>query len=312
MENIQKRKGFWGRFASKAGYVDTYSIARDMNIPEEKVKEILKGERELPSDKVDEFINVVNKTKKAKKNFDRNEALIFFNNNDPKELRTKFNYDTQKEVAELLGISQFTISRLEDPKYGPSSLSTRILCKLYDFYKDELNIKIIKGDNMKKHKHQIEDKDLELYKSTITRDNIKDLVKEKYETVQKFSKIVGINPSTIDKFARGQINWSDKMYQKVYNGLFNSTQKFIKVEKSEEMFTSEEKEEVIEKPIMSREEKYCTEKDNRYSEFNNECTTDMTVKAGFTPEVLFNYLIDNCYTKNVVELYKLLDSYFKN
>ena len=109
------------------------------------------------------------------------------------------------------------------------------------------------------------------------------------------------------------------MYKRVYNGLFNSTTENIKniknivnipvksVDFSDINNVDENWQAVQINEVPTRE----TKNKDLYNH-NEPCTTNQTLTSNFTPEVIFNYLIDNCKCRNVVELYRLLDNYFKN
>lgn len=330
MENIQK-KTFWGKLMKK-NKASTYDIAEKTNIPEEKVKEIVNGKRTLPSDKVNDFVTAIHETKKESKKSKRNEALLFFVNKDFKELRLHFNYRTQKDLAKAVGVSQFSVSKAES--VGASTLSTSILLKFYNFFKDELNIKV---DSVKETKEsykivkskddiKIDKADLKKYKKYLKEHNLKTLIEERGMSIPQFSKLAGINNTTIYKYLNKKIDWSLDMHKKVFQFLNinldepNNEKIDIKNSIVEAIPVNTEKN-INEEKCMSRVEKNKNTYENEtLGHTNNIVSADYypaTIKyynvfSTFDANEFFNYLVNECITKDVVELYKLLDSYLKN
>lgn len=318
MENIQTentKASFWGKLMKK-NKVNSYDIATKTNIPEEKVKEIVSGERTLPTDKVNDFVTAIQETKKESKKGKRNEALLFFMNKDIKELRLKFNYKRQKDLAKVLNVSQYTVSRAETT--GVSALNTSTLLKFYNFFKDELNIRVSSAKEIKESYRIIKQKkektnkaEFKFYKEYFKEHNLKEIINSKGMSVPEFAKSVGLNNSTIYKFLGGRINWSLDLYRKVYNAL--------QLEPNDYEVPEDIMEEKIELPIMEPvEEPEIIEIPTResknadlYIKQEESTNLDYAISNSFDAEALFEYLISNCITKDVVDLYRLLDTYFK-
>lgn len=312
MENIQKtreKKSFWGKLMKK-NKVNSYDIAEKTNIPEEKVKEIINGERTLPKNKVNDFVKAIHETKKESKNGLRNEALLFFTGKDIRTLRLKFNYETQRDLAEVLKVSQYTVSRAENN--GPNSLHTTTLLKFYNFFKDELNIKV----NKKKEK-VIKEKDnngnytIEYYRNYFKGIDLKQEIANTGKSIPQFAKSIGLNPSTIYKYALGTIEWSINIYRKVFNALNNVEEDnktlIVKIDNDNNYKRVSE-----ELGVMSREVKNSDIYKSDIPNYTQLEEKTMTVIPDFDANILFEYLINNCITKNVVELHKLLNKYFRS
>jgi len=312
MENIQKtreKKSFWGKLMKK-NKVNSYDIAEKTNIPEEKVKEIINGERTLPKNKVNDFVKAIHETKKESKNGLRNEALLFFTGKDIRTLRLKFNYETQRDLAEVLKVSQYTVSRAE--RNGANSLNTTTLLKFYNFFKDELNIKV----NKKKEK-VIKEKDsngnytIEYYRNYFKGIDLKQEIANTGKSIPQFAKSIGLNPSTIYKYALGTIEWSINIYRKVFNALNNIEEDnktlIVKIDNDNNYKRVSE-----ELGVMSREVKNSDLYKSEIPNYTQLEEKTMTVIPDFDANILFEYLINNCITKDVVELHKLLNEYFKS
>ena len=118
----------------------TYDISKEINVPEEKVKEIIRGERQVPTkdiDRVNEaFTN--NKTERIT-SFERAMMEKFFIDNNYKDLKKKFGYKTFKELTDAIGVGASVIYDLKEPNI--KTLSDNALKKVYDFFQNEWNIK---------------------------------------------------------------------------------------------------------------------------------------------------------------------------
>ena len=257
---------FWNKFIKKSNKSD-YEIAKEMNIQEEKLKEIKNGERELPTQRVDDLLKAT-QNNKTTRDLEYIKALEFFKKNNFAELRKKFNYKLQKDLEKPLGLSKSTISRIEKEQFDRIGKGT--LIKVYDFFNDELNIKIDKQNKVKK-------------------DNVKDIfilrkIKDTGLSITDFAKRIGISNSTLYKYKNGQINLSKEMKKKIYNELHK-----LSNNKENEVVNTINKQEVI---ITKAE--------------------DIKIPINFNSKEMFDYIINNCVTNSVVNLYKELKKYFEN
>ena len=133
------RNTIWNKLKTKNN-VTSYDISKDTNIPEEKVKEILTGDRAVPTERVDDITKAIqNNSNKLAKDIRYNNAIKFFEENDFKELIKKFNFSTQKELSQTAHLSTYVISMASTHRI--KELSKTSVIKLYDFFSDELNIK---------------------------------------------------------------------------------------------------------------------------------------------------------------------------
>ena len=133
------RNTIWNKLKIKNN-VNSYDISKDTNIPEEKVKEILTGDRTVPTERVDDITKAIqNNSNKLAKDIRYNNAIKFFEENDFKELIKKFNFSTQKELSQASHLSIYVISMASTHRI--KELSKTSVIKLYDFFSDELNIK---------------------------------------------------------------------------------------------------------------------------------------------------------------------------
>lgn len=141
------RNTIWNRLNRKSvSTKSNYEISKRTNIPEEKVKEIMEGEREIPSDRVDDFVNAIKENDKVEKQITMANIRKWIAETDLRELRKKFNYASQGELASALGVDASVVCRLEGKKLD--HVSDQTLQKYYDFLNDELNVKINKKNDL--------------------------------------------------------------------------------------------------------------------------------------------------------------------
>lgn len=133
------RNTIWNKLKTK-NKVTSYDISKDTNIPEEKVKEILTGDRAVPTERVDDITKAIqNNSNKLANDIKYDNAIKFFEENDFKELIKKFNFKSQKELAQAVHVSTYITTMASTHRL--KELSKISVIKLYDFFSDELNIK---------------------------------------------------------------------------------------------------------------------------------------------------------------------------
>lgn len=141
------RNTIWNRLNRRSiSTKSNYEISKKTNIPEDKVKEIMEGDREIPSDRVDDFVNAIKENDKVEKQITMGNIRKWIQETDLRELRKKFNYVSQGELASVLGVDASVVCRLEGKKID--HVSDQTLQKYYDFLNDELNVKISKKKDL--------------------------------------------------------------------------------------------------------------------------------------------------------------------
>ena len=144
------RNTIWNKLKTK-NKVTSYDISKDTNIPEEKVKEILTGDRDVPTERVDDITKAIqNNSNKLAKDIRYNNAIKFFEENDFKELIKKFNFKSQRELAQAIHVSTYITTMASTHRI--KELSKISVIKLYDFFSDELNIKSPRKKKVKNNK----------------------------------------------------------------------------------------------------------------------------------------------------------------
>lgn len=144
------RNTIWNKLKNK-NKVTSYDISKDTNIPEEKVKEILTGDRNVPTERVDDITKAIqNNSNKLAKDIRYNNAIKFFEENDFKELIKKFNFKSQRELAQAIHVSTYITTMASTHRI--KELSKISVIKLYDFFSDELNIKSPRKKKVKNNK----------------------------------------------------------------------------------------------------------------------------------------------------------------
>ena len=221
-----------------------YDISKETGIPEEKVKEIMKGEREVPTDRVDTLNKALETSNKAERSIRILNAKGWLKKTDLSRLRLSWGYISQKEVAEAIGMAQSSYSLIESKKYD--ILSNNSLLKVYDFFNDELNKKVSKGlekvNKGKGSKASVVSKEaLDWYNNT----DIKALLKEHNISQRQLGLKLGYADGTmvckavLGKRVGGDI--IDKLYQYFINGkVEDSKVEDSKVENKEEVIATYE------------------------------------------------------------------------
>ena len=166
----------WNKLKTK-NKVTSYDISKDTNIPEEKVKEILAGDRTVPTERVDDITKAIqNNSNKLAKDIRYDNAIKFFEENDFKELIKKFNFSTQKELSQVSHLSIYVISMASTHRI--KELSKTSVIKLYDFFSDELNIK---SPKKKKTKRNYSSRHKKTYYKVVKKEDLEEEVIDWYE-----------------------------------------------------------------------------------------------------------------------------------
>lgn len=205
----------------------SYELSQKLNLPEEKVKEIIKGEREVPANEIDR-VHEAFSTKKVEKVSDFEFELMkkYFADNDIGKLREEFNYQNVAEMAEAIGIGVATLYRLRPHKIDLISRNTII--KAYNFFQDGFNKKAIKStdkisnynkksSNLKIKKEDLSQEILNWYYNT----DIKALRNSKGFSDKKMCLELGFNESYVSSYCKfenkkeGLANWA--IVQQMYN-----------------------------------------------------------------------------------------------
>lgn len=134
---------------------NTFDVARDMGVDEEKIKELKEGERQVEGATMDKVLQSVNKSQ-VERDIEKLNIFEWYNNTDLKALRKEFGYKNATTLAEVLKVEKSAISRAENKKYNKIN---KTIIKLYDFYHNDFNKNI-------KEEEQIENNE----KSSIVKD----------------------------------------------------------------------------------------------------------------------------------------------
>lgn len=194
----------WERLKKESGK-STYDISKEINVPEETVKEIINGEREVPTERVDEVYNAF-KTKNTNKTSSIERALMekFFMDNDIQDLKEKWGYKNLEELSEAIKISRSQLYELRGEKV--KTASNNLLKKVYEFFQDGFNKKIAKNDKIKYNKlvkisrEELPKEVLDWYYNT----DLKKLRKKKNLTAEQMLKKIGFNKSYLTVYYKAE------------------------------------------------------------------------------------------------------------
>ena len=109
-------------------------LASMLNVDEEKIKELENGKRSITGETLDEYMKLINTTKKEK-DIQKLELLNWLKSINLKSLREEFGFGRQKDLSKKIGVQQSVICRLEDPSF-------LTLYKLHKFFTDDFNKKV--------------------------------------------------------------------------------------------------------------------------------------------------------------------------
>lgn len=123
---------------------NTFDVARDMGVDEEKIKELKEGERQVEGATMDKVLQAVNKSQ-VERNIEKLNIFEWYINTDLKALRKEFGYKNAVALAEVLKIENSGISRAENKKYDRVN---KTIIKLYDFYHNDFNKNIKKEEQI--------------------------------------------------------------------------------------------------------------------------------------------------------------------
>ena len=207
----------WERLKRESGK-STYDISKEINVPEETVKEIISGDREVPTERVDEVYNAF-KNKNANKISSVERALMekFFMDNDIQDLKKKFGYKTLEELSEVMHIGVSTMYYLRGPKI--KAMSDNLLKKAYDFFQDGFNKKVNRGSkriyNLPNvmHKEDLSQEVLDWYENV---DLVKLREKQKI-TAKQLLKRIGFKTSYLTVYYKAEHKKIDDYKEKYGN-----------------------------------------------------------------------------------------------
>nr|DAL31272.1 MAG TPA_asm: Regulatory protein [Caudoviricetes sp.] len=146
-----KENNFW-----KNRIGDTVELSNELNVDEEKIKELKEEKREIEGETLDRVLEITNKKTPLERKIENSNIYNWYLNTNLAELRLKFGYRRQKDLGNEIGIGQGTICQIEQKKLKTVSGSLK---KMYYFFNNDFN-KQIENDKIKKtiEKKQVENK----------------------------------------------------------------------------------------------------------------------------------------------------------
>ena len=225
---------------------NTYELSQELNIPEDKIKEVIKGEREVPTNEVDRVNGAFISNSIGISKFERVMMEQFFFDNDIQDLKKKFGYKTLRELSNAMGIGATTMYYFRGNKI--KAISDKLLKKSYDFFQNDWNKKVnskpkVKRENGKILYYQMPLNELpsevvEWYNNV----NLKDLLYKERIKVPELMKKLGFTEnyaSIYYKYAKGTINGCTSnwlLVQQLYNYYHGLELMNTKARKKEELY----------------------------------------------------------------------------
>lgn len=134
-----KMSNFW-----KKKKIDTIKVANELGVEEKKVKELKEGKRDIGGKTMEKVLKIVQQDNKME---DIN-ILEWYNKSNIKELRLKFGYKTQRQLADACNIERSSMCLLERQD-KPKTRLTKNIKRLYYFFSNDLN-KLLESENEEK------------------------------------------------------------------------------------------------------------------------------------------------------------------
>lgn len=204
-----------------------YEISKELNIPEEKIKEVIRGERQVPTNDVDRVNGAFISNSIGITSFERAMMEQFFFDNDIQDLKKKFGYKSLRELSGAIGIGIATMYYFRGDKI--KAISDKLLKKAYDFFQNDWNKKVNSKQKVKKecgkvwyYQMPFEDLPKEVVKWYNTVD-LKDLLYKEGIKATELMKKIGFGEtysSIYYKYAKGTVNGCTSnwlLVQQLYN-----------------------------------------------------------------------------------------------
>lgn len=193
---------------------NTFDVARDMGVDEEKIKELKEGERQVEGATMDKVLQSVNKSQ-VERDIEKLNIFEWYNNTDLKALRKEFGYKNATTLAEVLKVEKSAISRAENKKYNKIN---KTIIKLYDFYHNDFNKNIKEEEQMESNEKSSIVKDKEEKKKIYQWYLDTDVEKLRGNLSQKaISNLIGMAQSNWCKLERHLVTRYCENMGKIYN-----------------------------------------------------------------------------------------------
>jgi transcriptional regulator with XRE-family HTH domain len=198
---------------------NTFDVARDMGVDEEKIKELKEGERQVEGATMDKVLQSVNKSQ-VERDIEKLNIFEWYKNTDLKVLRKEFGYKNAVALADVLKIENSSISRAENKKYDKVN---KTIIKLYDFYHNDFNKNIKEEEQMESNEKSSIVKDKEEKKKIYQWYLATDIEKLRGNLSQKaISNLIGMGQSNWCQLERHQVTRYCENMEKIYNHFHGS------------------------------------------------------------------------------------------
>lgn len=247
---------------------NTFDVARDMGVDEEKIKELKEGERQVEGATMDKVLQSVNKSQ-VERDIEKLNIFEWYKNTDLKALRKEFGYKNAVALADVLKIENSSISRAENKKYDKVN---KTIIKLYDFYHNDFNKNIKEEEQMESNEKSSIVKDKEEKKKIYQWYLATDIEKLRGNLSQKaISNLIGMGQSNWCQLERHQVTRYCENMEKIYNYFHGSeSQNSLN---SEEL-KAEEKDIIAENQNMNNSEETKSVEENNLSFDKNVVVED--------------------------------------
>lgn len=121
---------------------NAFDIARDIGVDEKKVKELVKGEREIRGETMDKVLKSINKSK-VERDLEKLNIFEWYKETDLKKLREDFGYKKQSHLARAIGVDNGEFNRFENKRFNKIN---NMIIRMYDFYHNDFNRNLEKNN----------------------------------------------------------------------------------------------------------------------------------------------------------------------
>lgn len=284
MENV------WEKMRKSKG-VTRVEIAKEMGIDEEKLEEIENNSREMPKERIDEYVATIHKLSKKDRAIKVAEARAWYEQADLNRLIKEFGFDSQREFANHFGCEQSSVSIWANKR---RKIGTPALLRLYYFFNDGFNKKV---KTVEEPKGEV---DLKEWWGNFDLSNV--IYKSGFKNQKEFAKSYGFSQSCISVWANKQAMPSNKSLKRLYE-LFGNTTEEVE-EKTNNLASNIEKENTDEVETAN----YCQVLDQEETTptYTISTTIDTLMEEDTTEEDLCRLKEENEHLRKQIKRYEAL------
>ena len=180
---------------------NTKQIADKVGVEEQKIKELVNGEREITGEAMDKVLNAINEEKnktELEKKVEEENVINWIRNANLEKLIKDFGFGNQKDCAKKIGIAQSSLNIIKNKKFVKYSSNMQ---KVYDFFNNEFNKQAKKDTPIKEKINSIEEKDIVDFFKKENSTNLKNKLNLKNK--DELADLAGCSRGSLENFFGG-------------------------------------------------------------------------------------------------------------